>query len=406
MFDEPDTHLPAHGVLLHIGPHKTGTTSIQTALHDARPAMAKHGVVYAGRSRQHQMAALAITGSRGLSGDRPPRLADWQALVDAVADAPEERVVVSSEFFDDARGDVAQRVVTELGGDRVHVVVTLRPLAKILPSAWQQYIRNRVRRPYDQWLDVMLNHPEDTWITPSFWNRHHHDRLVEEWASIVGPERLLVVVVDDADGGSLMRAFEQVLDLPSGLLQARRGYTNRSLTAEETELIRSINVAFHERGWPAKLYNDLIRNGLVKEMQRNPAPPDAPHIITPAWAVDRANEIAAMAAKRIEASGVRVLGDLSILSSVHAEPPDEHVAATDITVLPQRLQATIDLIEARLAAEALKPPAPTTAASPHADLRGPTVDEISTRDLIKLVLTRVRRRLIDRHRFKRLARLR
>ncbi len=36
--------LPAGTRLLHIGPHKTGTTSVQAALFAARDTMAAHGV--------------------------------------------------------------------------------------------------------------------------------------------------------------------------------------------------------------------------------------------------------------------------------------------------------------------------------------------------------------------------
>ncbi|MEU1267246.1 hypothetical protein [Streptomyces sp. NPDC005799] len=40
-------------------------------------------------------------------------------------------------FFADAEDDAtAARIVEQLGGDRVHVLVTLRLLAKIMPSRW------------------------------------------------------------------------------------------------------------------------------------------------------------------------------------------------------------------------------------------------------------------------------
>ncbi|WP_392967609.1 hypothetical protein [Streptomyces sp. LN245] len=43
--------------------------------------------------------------------------------------------LISSEFFADAPDDATvTRIVDELGRDRVHVLVTLRPLAKIMPS--------------------------------------------------------------------------------------------------------------------------------------------------------------------------------------------------------------------------------------------------------------------------------
>jgi hypothetical protein len=37
------------------------------------------------------------------------------------------------------------------------VVVTLRPLARILPSQWQQYLQNGYCMPYLEWLDGILS---------------------------------------------------------------------------------------------------------------------------------------------------------------------------------------------------------------------------------------------------------
>ena len=49
---------------------------------------------------------------------------------------------LSSEFFAEADDATARRVIADLGGARVHVVVTLRSLTRILPSQWQQYLQN------------------------------------------------------------------------------------------------------------------------------------------------------------------------------------------------------------------------------------------------------------------------
>src|SRR3989304_5738516 len=54
--------LPEGTRLLHIGPHKTGTTTIQGAFHGARADLLSQGVRYAGRSRQQAQAAHAVTG--------------------------------------------------------------------------------------------------------------------------------------------------------------------------------------------------------------------------------------------------------------------------------------------------------------------------------------------------------
>jgi hypothetical protein len=303
-------------VLLHIGVFKTGTTAIQGALFRARPQLAEHGVLHAGATRHPISAVLALTGLRARVGKPPPRMEQWEAVAAQVTKAVDKRVVVSSEFFSGADDETARRAVRELGGPRVHVVVTLRPLVKIMPSQWQQYVRNRSTFTYDDWLEGMLRKPPYNRPTPSFWQRHRHDVLVERWASIVGPENVTVIVPDENDRDFLLRTFEDLLGLPSGLLAAEKVTENRSMTAGEIELVRQVNGEFLGRGWSDKQYRKYVRQGLTAQMQTSRTPPaDEPRVTTPQWALDRAAEIGAEAADKISAMGVRIVGDISTLGA-------------------------------------------------------------------------------------------
>ena len=76
----------------------------------------------------------------------------------------------------EADDETARRVIEDLGGPDVHVVVTLRSLIRILPSQWQQYLQNGYQFPYLEWLEGILSEPPRT-PTPGFWRRHRHDAL-------------------------------------------------------------------------------------------------------------------------------------------------------------------------------------------------------------------------------------
>src|SRR5436190_417518 len=145
--------------LLHIGPHKTGTTAIQGALHPARERLAAEGVVYPGRGRQPLWPILAVTGQPALLGGPRPEISYWDNLVREIRAAGDQRVVLSSEFFAEADDATARRVIADLGGARVHVVVTLRSLTRILPSQWQQYLQNGFHFRYLEWLEGILSDP-------------------------------------------------------------------------------------------------------------------------------------------------------------------------------------------------------------------------------------------------------
>jgi hypothetical protein len=333
-------------VLLHIGAFKTGTTAIQGALFRARPQLAKHGVLQAGKGRQPMTAVLALANLR-LKGKPIPQIEQWRLLVAQVAAAADKRVVVSSEFFGAADEETARRAVRELGGPRVHVVVTLRPLAKILPSQWQQYVRSgATRATYDDWLDGVLRRPPYNKPTPSFWKRHSHEVLVERWASIVGPENVTVIVPDEGDRDFLLRSFEELTGLPEGLLVAESTTENRSMTLGEIELVRQINLEFALRDWPDRFFRKLSRQGVAAHLQANRKPhQDEPRILTPQWALDRAAEIGAGAADKITALGVRIVGDISTLGAAAvAEEPSAEIGADRMVAVDAARQAVIGAI--------------------------------------------------------------
>ncbi len=264
-------HLPLQvgARLLHIGPHKTGTTAIQGAFHLARERLALQGIVYPGSGRQPLRPILAVTGQPALLGEQRPHMAHWNHLVRDVRAARNQRVVVSSEFFAEADDAVACRVIEDLGGSQVHVVVTLRPLTKILPSQWQQYMQNGYCMPYLDWLEGILSQPPHT-PTPGFWRRHRHDELITRWMTAAGEQNLTVVVVDESDRLML-------------------------------------------------LYAKFMRYGAVERMKTRQPSSNELKIVTPAWAVKRATEIGAEMARNISALGVRVIGDISALGQPTAD---------------------------------------------------------------------------------------
>ncbi|HET8786933.1 MAG TPA: hypothetical protein VFM38_14960, partial [Candidatus Limnocylindrales bacterium] len=187
--------LPATTRLVHIGPHKTGTTSLQAALWSARPELIRQGVRHVGRSQNPSVAVRAVVRQPSpYSVDRPPSMSNWNALVREIDAAKEPRIVVSSEFFAWADSEAIGRIVSDLDPERVHVAVTLRPLARVIPSMWQQNVQLGTVTPLEAWVHEILDDR-----TKPFWQLQRHDELIRRWLEVVGPERLTAVVVDDRD---------------------------------------------------------------------------------------------------------------------------------------------------------------------------------------------------------------
>jgi hypothetical protein len=110
--------LPAGTRLLHIGPHKTGTTGLQSAFHLNRGKLSEHGVHYAGKDSQPGKAAYAAMGMRPFTGGRRYDRSHWDDLLAEIRTSSADRVVVSSEFFADATGAGARRITRELDRNR------------------------------------------------------------------------------------------------------------------------------------------------------------------------------------------------------------------------------------------------------------------------------------------------
>lgn len=310
-----DSAIPPGARLLHIGPHKTGTTTLQGAFHQARAELAAHGVVYAGKGRQPAHAASAIAGGTPVNSLEPPSLQHWKDLCEEVAAAGSQRVVISSERFANADEQTARAVVEGLGGSRVHIVVTLRPLSKIVPSQWQEYVKTGARYTYANWLEGMFRTPPYDKPTPTFWRRHRHDALVKRWGEIVGWDKVTVVVVDDANPLLQLRAFERLVGLPDGVLAPEGGIANRSLTLGEVEVLRRINQELAKRDWLGEAERRMIREGVIASMQKTHVPsPDEPRITTPEWAEAAVAEVSKEVVSNLAGFGVRIVGDPSVLT--------------------------------------------------------------------------------------------
>ena len=332
MTEDRSLVLPEGTRLLHIGPHKTGTTSLQGALWTARADMLAQGVRHAGPTRNPSDAVRAVTGQPSpYSETEPPPIRHWESLVHELETAKEPRIVVSSEFFSWADPAAVRRIVDDVGPTKVHVVVTLRPIARIMPSMWQQNVQAGQVGAFEDWLGAVLRRPEHR-----FWILHRHDQLIARWAAVVGLSHVTAIVVDEGDHAFLPRTFEQLLGLRPGTLAVGEDYANRSLTLPEVEAVRAFNVAFKAEGLPRAVHARIMRFGAAQEMKRRRPPADERRVELPAWSVDRIGEIETEVVAGIRASGVRVIGDLEqLLRPPKAAPTTDTADGAPMAIPPE-----------------------------------------------------------------------
>lgn len=370
-----DMLLPANAVLLHVGPHKTGTSAIQSMLWSARNGLRQAGVWMSDRRSRYRYASYAIVGAGLRFGEKPSSDDEWDELVRGVTAAADRRAVISSETLCQASPAAIDRIVEDLGGDRVEVVITARPLTHLLPSAYQQYVRSGARFTYDRWLEGVLRTPPYDQPTPSFWTRYRYDELVGRWAAAIGAARITMLMVHP-DRALLPRSFEAMLGLPEGLLSPDPIRLNRSLSYAETELVRYINRRRVEQEWPPEVHHDFVRMGVTPRVQQS-GPPRSEPIRTPQWAIDRAAEIGTEMADRLAGSGITVVGDIATLGTTEGARTGDNDPAQALPIEA----AGEAVIGAIVASGVLAPPDPPP----------PPASELRSRELLRIVARRIRR---------------
>ncbi len=390
----PDLLLPERARLFHIGPPKTATTAVQTAAAERREALLAHGVRYPGRARSHRTAMAAFVGrplgwvaTSGGEAAAPPRRY-WDELHDEIEADRTRRVLFGHEYAAGADDETARRFADAIG-PRVHVVVTLRSYAAMLPSIWQEHNKAGNGEAFDDWLDRNLARPRTRRTIDRFHVRHDQGQLVRRWAAAVGAGNLTVVVVDPADRRLVLEAFERMLGLPDGFLGDADGgdRTNRSMSVPEIELLRRLNVLLREHEIPWHEYERLVVEGAAARLLRERTPAeDEPRLRLPGWAADRADEEAARHVAEVAASGVRVVGDLAALA---APAPRRSVSEQDHREAGQvPVDAAVAALGGLLSAALGRGSdfVPNGASRPLVQRR---VCDVTTRDLIGVVSGRV-----------------
>ena len=321
--------LPEGANLIHIGPQKTGSTAVQSALQQRRQVLREHGVVYPGRRQQYDLEALGFHARIGAPPQEPEA---WAELRREASNAVDQRVCVSHEVFGRADDRQIPRITEALGGDRPHVLMAARRYDRYLPSQWQQRVKARRTLTYEEWLRAVLLGDPASKVWQNVWVPHDTVSLARRWADHVGLENLTLVAPDEGDHELLPSVMERLLALPEGVIAEPTTRTNRSMTYAEAELLRHVVIGLTERGMEPVHAHELLRRGMVAHLiDRPPAPIEHPVPPLPQWALA---QVATLSDRRIAGlheladQGLQIVGDLEALrvdstlpSSEEIEPP-------------------------------------------------------------------------------------
>ena len=296
--------------VLHIGPPKTATTSIQAAFHASRAALAEHSVEYAGPTRHARGPATAIAMANPGTEFSPKAIEAWRGLAREIRGSAARITVLSSEGLSYANRERARKIVKDVGGRSVNVVITMRPPARMVPSVWQQRVRRGSDQPLGEWIDhVFERDAAGELASVHYWGRYGLDRLVATWSQVVGVENISVVILDPSNHDLAYHAFEDLVGVPRGTLSKVDALANESFPYAELEAMRQFNKLYFEAGGSQRRRMASVR-GRLSEFRRPGVPPLAgPKADVPRWAAEQSNEVAKQWIDELASFEGRLIGD-------------------------------------------------------------------------------------------------
>jgi hypothetical protein len=237
---------PGPRVFLHIGEPKTGTTFLQQVMWRNRSELAGQGVVLPGHHPQdHYRASQDLRGMPKLASDPAGSWSgEWEILARQAQQA--SRVaVISHELFSAADEPQAERAVRSLQPAEVHVVLTVRDMATLLPAEWQETVKHRNARGFQDWLEDVIDRESYAADRRQWWFWRVHDTLaiLDIWARYVPAERIHVITIPPrgSDNGLLWQRFAALLDVDPASVDITRARANSSLGLPEIEFLRRLN---------------------------------------------------------------------------------------------------------------------------------------------------------------------
>lgn len=213
---------------IHIGPHKTGTTAIQTAFAGAAATLRRRGVLYPRVNwmfpAQHRLA-FALKGKPLPGGERPDATQELDALSRVLDRFGGRAVLLSSEEFFACPPDAIARLHARVGPARI--VTFLRKPDDFLLSCYNQKTKqpgNGFSVPVSRFID------DPRRIAPEMDYR----TCVTAWADVFGDEATRVELYEDGPPLARLRQLMGTGDLPCD----PPGRPNASVPGPVVELMR------------------------------------------------------------------------------------------------------------------------------------------------------------------------
>jgi hypothetical protein len=244
---------------------------------DNRSWLSSRGILLPGYSHQdHSRASRDLREApRPASDPAEPWAGEWDVLTGQALRGGRP-AVISDELLAVCTARQADRAVRSLFPAEVHVVLTVRDIATLLPAEWQEKVKCRGTARWEEWLDGVIDtgSAEDRRHQAWFWNAHDTLAILDAWSQHIPPDQVHVITMPrSGPAGLLWMRFASVLGIDPGGADLSRARANSSLGLLEAEFLRRMNEALPEE-LPDWFYTRNIKRILAHDVLRG-RPPQA-----------------------------------------------------------------------------------------------------------------------------------
>ncbi len=252
-------------VLLHVGTPKTGTSHLQDVLFRNQKLLASHHLHYpADRFDAHFLAALDLM-RMPWGGLEREAIGAWDRLAEQTRSVS-GTVVISHEILATASRSQIARALDSLGDAEIHVLLSVRDLARQIPAEWQENVKHRSVVSYAHFLEMIRDPGREGRIASWFWGVQEIPDIANRWGQDLPADQVhLVTVPPPGSAPDLLWArFARAFQLDGLDLDLEPERANPSLGAAETALIRRINLEVNQVVPPTD-YRPLVRELLAHQ---------------------------------------------------------------------------------------------------------------------------------------------
>lgn len=201
-------------IYLHIGPAKTGTTTIQQSLHDNEQllssigyAIPRTGQVSPGQAGHHNLA-WELNGNEHFN----PKYGVWAELIKELEGITHEKIILSAEGFSLYTPEKIQLLKELLQNYSVNVILYLRRQDFWLQSMWAE----KLKKGENEYFHLSLQEWIDRSLTIT--NTCDYHNLIERWGVVFGRGNIIPRVLEKSQfKGTLFQDFLSACQVPDAM---------------------------------------------------------------------------------------------------------------------------------------------------------------------------------------------